>query len=267
MRPTSPHEPAGAQVVAVSSPPEHPTTLASARPARDLLRSLGRGEAPATPRLTAAEREYAVYHTHSSDATTIPLVNWVLVVDDDPDVRETLWWALHEEGYGVCEAADGFVALAALRTSARPLVTVLDYRLPGLTGGEVLAEVAADPHVAGRHTFVLVTADPERLPPSLVMWADRQGIRIVPKPFDLEALLAAVAEAAGRLRGRAPAVPHTLPPAGRSVPCTGGPATSHGLAPAGRSMPHTLAPTGRSATWAGTAPTRRDLRKESEPRK
>jgi CheY-like chemotaxis protein len=130
-----------------------------------------------------------------------------LVVDDDPSVRETLRWALQAEEYGVCEAADGFEALVALRTSTRPLVTVLDYRLPGLTGGEVLAAVEADPQVAGRHTFVLVTADWEHLPPSLVLWADRQGIRIVPKPFDVDALLAAVAEAAGRLRGGVPAVP------------------------------------------------------------
>jgi CheY-like chemotaxis protein len=183
-----------------------------------------------------------LYHTHSSDATTIPLVSWVLVADDDPDVRETLHWALHEEGYGVREAADGVQALATLRASARPLVTVLDYRLPGMTGGEVLAAVAADPQVAGRHTFVLVTADPELLPPSLVLWADRQGMRIVTKPFDVEALLAAVAEAAGRLRGGARSTPHTLPPAGRS-------------------MPHTLAPAGRPALSAGTAPAQREQRK------
>jgi CheY-like chemotaxis protein len=261
MRPTSLHEPARAPLVAVSSPPEHPTMLATARPARVLLRSLGRGEAPATPRLTAAAgREYAVYHTHSSDATTIPLVSWVLVVEDDPDVRETLWYALHAEGYGVCEAADGFVALAALRTSARPLVTVLDYRLPGMTGGEVVAAVAADPQVAGRHTFVLVTAERENLPLSLVLWADQQGIRIVAKPFDLDALLAAVAEAAGRLCGGARVVPHALPPAGRSPTGTGGPATPHGVAPARYPMPHALAPAGRSANWAGAVPTHREQR-------
>jgi CheY-like chemotaxis protein len=148
-----------------------------------------------------------LYHTPASDATTIPLVRWVLVVDDDPDVRETLRWILHAEGYKVSEAVDGVQALSTLRTSARPLVTVLDYRMPGMTGGEVLAAVGTDPQLAGRHTFVLVTADWENLPPSLVLWADRQGIRIVPKPFDLDALLAAVAEAAGRLRGGVPAVP------------------------------------------------------------
>ena len=200
-------------------------------------------------------------HDSQSDATTIPLVSWVLVVDDDPDLRETLRWALEMEGYGVCEAADGVYALAVLKFSVRPLVTVLDYRLPGMTGGEVLAAVAADPQMAGRHTFVLVTADRQYLPPALVLWADRQGIRILSKPFDFEALLAAVAEAAGRLRGGARGVPHTSIPAGRSAASTDGPATSHALAPAGRSTSHPLPPTGRSAMSASTAPTYRGQRK------
>ncbi len=156
-------------------------------------------------------------HDSRSGATTIPLVSWVLVVDDDPDVRETLRWALQTEGYGVCEAADGVHALAVLRFSVRPLVTVLDYRMPGMTGGEVLAAVAADPRLAGRHTFVLVTADRQYLPPSLELWASQQGIRILSKPFDFEALLAAVAEAAGRLRAGACTTPHAPAPAGRSA--------------------------------------------------
>jgi hypothetical protein len=70
--------------------------------------------------------------------------------------------------------------------------------------------------VAGRHTFVLVTADPKSLPTSLVMWAGQQGIRIVTKPFDFDALLAAVTEAAGRLRGGAHAALHAPAPAERT---------------------------------------------------
>lgn len=148
-------------------------------------------------------------HDRRLDATTIPLMSWVLVVDDDPAVRLLLRVALGEEGYGVWEAADGVEALATLRTSARPLVTILDYRLPGMTGGEVVSAVLADPQVAGRHTFVLVSTTPDMLPEGVRLWAERQGIRIVPKPFDFEALLAAVAEAAGRLRGGGPSRYHS----------------------------------------------------------
>jgi hypothetical protein len=39
-------------------------------------------------------------------------------------------------------------------------------------------------------------------------------MRILPKPFELEAVLAAVAEAAGRLRGGRPSPPHALFPVG-----------------------------------------------------
>ena len=81
--------------------------------------------------------------------------------------------------------------------------------MPRMNGGEVLFAVDADLHLANRHAFVLVSANPEMLPPSLVLWADRQGMRIVPKPFDFDALLAAVAEAASRLRGRGPSTHHS----------------------------------------------------------
>jgi CheY-like chemotaxis protein len=185
---------------------------ANGRLAQELLRQQGLDAELAPPLLAIAERQCAM-HDRRSDATTIPVVSWVLVVDDDPAVRQILGVTLREEGYGVCEAADGVEALAALRSSACPLVTVLDYRLPGLTGGEVVSAVAADPHVAGRHAFVLVSTTPEMLPEWLVLWADRQGMRIVPKPFDLDGLLAAVAEAAGRLRGGAPSRHHGPVPA------------------------------------------------------
>ena len=135
-------------------------------------------------------------------AQTIPLVNWVLVVDDDRDVRDIVRWALQEEGYGVLEAGDGVEALACLRGSARPLVTVLDYRMPRLTGGEVLEVVAADPRLAARHAFLLATADRVSLPQSVVALARQHGIPCLPKPYDLDMLLALVAGLTARLRLR-----------------------------------------------------------------
>jgi CheY-like chemotaxis protein len=137
-----------------------------------------------------------------SGATTIPIAGWVLVADDDPDVRATLHWVLQEEGYGVCEAEDGVQALAQLWASQRPLVVLLDYRMPGMNGGEVVRAVAADPHLVERHALVLLTADRDGLPPALRALAARRGIPMVSKPFDVAALLAVVAEATQRLQHR-----------------------------------------------------------------
>ena len=60
----------------------------------------------------------------------------VLVVDDDPTVREVVVSYMRAHGHAVTEAADGEQALAAMRTARADLV-VLDLMLPGIDGLEV----------------------------------------------------------------------------------------------------------------------------------
>ena len=61
----------------------------------------------------------------------------VLVVDDEPVVRDVLGRYLAREGFAVQEAQDGEAALAAIRAEA-PQVVVLDLMLPRLSGLDVL---------------------------------------------------------------------------------------------------------------------------------
>jgi DNA-binding response OmpR family regulator len=61
----------------------------------------------------------------------------VLVVDDEPVVRDVLRRYLAREGFAVQEAEDGEAALAAIRSEA-PQVVVLDLMLPRLSGLDVL---------------------------------------------------------------------------------------------------------------------------------
>lgn len=61
----------------------------------------------------------------------------VLVVDDEPVVRDVLGRYLAREGFAVQEAEDGEAALAAIRSEA-PQVVVLDLMLPRLSGLDVL---------------------------------------------------------------------------------------------------------------------------------
>jgi DNA-binding response OmpR family regulator len=61
----------------------------------------------------------------------------VLVVDDEPVVRDVLGRYLTREGFAVQEAEDGESALAAIRSDA-PQVVVLDLMLPRLSGLDVL---------------------------------------------------------------------------------------------------------------------------------
>jgi len=60
----------------------------------------------------------------------------ILVVDDDPGVRQFLADSLESFGYAVLQAVDGKAGLAMLET-ARPDAMIVDYAMPGMTGAEV----------------------------------------------------------------------------------------------------------------------------------
>jgi CheY-like chemotaxis protein len=133
-----------------------------------------------------------------STATTTP----ILVAEDDELLRQTLRLLFEEEGYAVLEAADGRQALELLRTSPQPLVVVLDLLMATFSGEEVLYAVAKDRRLRRRHAFVLVTAAPHlsrRL--RLMRVLTQLAIQRIAKPFDIDVLLDAVAQATRRVLG------------------------------------------------------------------
>jgi CheY-like chemotaxis protein len=64
----------------------------------------------------------------------------ILVVDDEPAVREHVTGLLELDGHDVVGASDGPSALRSI-TQASPDCVVLDLMLPGMSGQEVLAEI------------------------------------------------------------------------------------------------------------------------------
>lgn len=109
----------------------------------------------------------------------------MLVVEDEPDLRDVVCAVLEDEGYIVASAADGRQALDRA-AEERPTLVVLDMGLPVLSGEEVAAELTK------------LFADP---PPILVMSAAgtvaERARKIgaagyIAKPFDLDDLAAAV---------------------------------------------------------------------------
>ena len=122
-----------------------------------------------------------------------------LVVDDDQDTRDILRVVLEDAGYAVSEAADGVQALDALRASASPLVVVLDLDLPRLDGIGVLRAVADDAHLAGRNAFVLLTAVAHQRYQAAEEVCATLSVPLILKPFELDALLEALAAVAERL--------------------------------------------------------------------
>jgi CheY-like chemotaxis protein len=113
----------------------------------------------------------------------------VLVVDDAPDIRATVADILGWEGYAVETAADGAQALDAVERLA-PAVVLLDVRMPVLDGWGFAAAL--------RNRGLAVPILVMTAAPSARRWAaeiDADGY--VPKPFDLDRLLAAVATVIG----------------------------------------------------------------------
>jgi DNA-binding response OmpR family regulator len=75
-----------------------------------------------------------------ADNDDAPVGRYVLAVDDDPIMREILLDMLRDEGYAADSAADGDLALQALRARPADLV-VLDMIMPNKEGIETLREI------------------------------------------------------------------------------------------------------------------------------
>ncbi|MCY1009523.1 response regulator [Nannocystis pusilla] len=112
-------------------------------------------------------------------ATATPR-DYVLVVDDDEMVRESLRDFLVDEGYGVLAAADGVEAFELLAAPATPLpaVIVLDLKMPRMGGKEFREAKARDPRLAPI-PVLLVTAERR---------VEAGGAIVLRKPIDLGAL-------------------------------------------------------------------------------
>lgn len=108
----------------------------------------------------------------------------VLIADDDRAIRESLARALELEGYDVDLVADGAAALAAIR-AARPDVAILDVMMPNIDGLTTVRVLRAE---RDRLPVLMLTARTETS--DRVAGLDAGADDYLPKPFDLEELLA-----------------------------------------------------------------------------
>jgi DNA-binding response OmpR family regulator len=109
----------------------------------------------------------------------------ILVVDDEPTLRETLVDALEADGFRVVAAADGRQALTAFRAE-RPDLVLLDLMLPELSGIEVCRIIRAESGVP----IVMLTAKDSEL--DKVVGLELGADDYVTKPFSLRELSARI---------------------------------------------------------------------------
>jgi two-component system, chemotaxis family, chemotaxis protein CheY len=112
----------------------------------------------------------------------------VLVVEDEPDLRDIAKIVLEEDGFDVLTASDGKVGLERL-LAWKPDVVLLDMGLPVMTGEEFVA--AMREALASPPLLIVMSAAG-----TVVERAARLGaIGCVAKPFDLDELSSAVRQA------------------------------------------------------------------------
>src|SRR5688572_15599994 len=82
----------------------------------------------------------------------------VLLVEDDPDIRTLLRRRIERLGYPVAEASTGERALEMAKTLDVALV-VLDIRLPGMDGWDVLRSLRDDPRLHSTAVMIVSIVD------------------------------------------------------------------------------------------------------------
>jgi two-component system response regulator MprA len=136
------------------------------------------------------------------------------VIDDEPQIRETLCILLEDAGHSVALAAGGQEGLAALRRQTTPLVVLLDVLMPEMDGLAMLRQVVADPALR-KHGYILMTAESQRLIETAAHVFAALPVTVVRKPFDIDDVTETVAAVAARLSdsdGASGASSATTPP-------------------------------------------------------
>jgi two-component system phosphate regulon response regulator PhoB len=131
-------------------------------------------------------------------------MNTVLVVDDDPDIRELISWKLGQAGYSTILAADGEAGLAAATAGdvegRVPDLILVDWMMPKMSGIEVCRAVRANP-VTARIPVILLTANSQEADVELGFAAGVDDY--IAKPFSPREMLGRIQAVLARSEARA----------------------------------------------------------------
>jgi CheY-like chemotaxis protein len=114
----------------------------------------------------------------------------ILVVEDNEDIRDAVAESLEDAGYDVWVAANGAIAIDALRESNDlPCLILLDLMMPVMDGAQFLQEMRRDPRLSAL-PVVVVTADDSAITKATAL-GTHGGLR---KPVQLNELLSTVSK-------------------------------------------------------------------------
>jgi CheY-like chemotaxis protein len=126
-----------------------------ARSTYERCRSSARLAQLATP--AAAITPIAVQAEYESQDARPTAPKTILMVDDDPDVREALARVLVDAGYQIIAAADSYEAIAVLRDQGAPDLVLLAAALPGGMDGYQLCKILRENAATAQMPMVLLS--------------------------------------------------------------------------------------------------------------
>ena len=117
----------------------------------------------------------------------------VLVIEDEPSLREALSELLMCEGYEPCLAVHGRDAIEQLESGARPDVIVSDLMMPVMDGWQLIREL--QDHAAWRSIPIVILSACDN-----AKVLQNGAVAVLQKPMDVGCLLETLARAVGRKR-------------------------------------------------------------------
>lgn len=115
----------------------------------------------------------------------------IMVVDDDPDILEVLYFNLKARGFSVTTVSSGQEALMAVPIE-QPDLLLLDVIMPDLDGWEVLKIIKDHYEVSEMKVIMLTAKNTER--DKLIGKSILKADGYVTKPFDIDELLDVIRE-------------------------------------------------------------------------
>ena len=109
----------------------------------------------------------------------------IYIVEDEPDIRETLKYNFSNEGFKVFTAPDGEEALSNIK-KVLPDVLILDLMLPGVSGLDVCKSIRADDDIRDM-SIIMLTAKGEEI--DRVIGFELGADDYVTKPFSVRELI------------------------------------------------------------------------------
>ena len=109
----------------------------------------------------------------------------IYIVEDEPDIRETLKYNFSNEGFEVFTAPDGEEALSNIK-KVLPDVLILDLMLPGVSGLDVCKSIRADDDIRDM-SIIMLTAKGEEI--DRVIGFELGADDYVTKPFSVRELI------------------------------------------------------------------------------